>query len=53
MCEGIPLYGKVKVVKQYADFKVQVVENYPDLKVQKVQHYPDKCGKWQFVENYG
>jgi hypothetical protein len=51
-CRGIPLYGKVKVVKHFADFKIQVVEHFPDLKVQKVQHFPDKCGKWQFVEHF-
>lgn len=48
---GIPLYGKVKVVNAYAD-KVQVVNNYSDLDVKLVDHYEDSCGKWKFVDNY-
>jgi hypothetical protein len=49
---GIPLYGKVKVVNAYADIKVQVVNNYSDLDVKLVDHYADSCGKWKFVDNY-
>jgi hypothetical protein len=49
---GKKLYGKVKVVEHFADFKVKVVENFPDLNVQTVEHFPDSCGKWQFVENF-
>lgn len=49
---GIPLYGKVKVVRSGADLKVKVVESFPDLKVKQVAHFPDKCGKWQFVESF-
>ena len=49
---GKRLYGKVRVVEHYADFKVKVVENYPDLKVKVVEHYADEPGEWQFVENY-
>ena len=30
---GIPLYGKVKVVENFEDFKVKVVNNFEDLKV--------------------
>ena len=51
-CKGIKLWGKVKVVNNFADLKVQVVQNFPDLKVQVVQNFPDSLGKWQFV-NYG
>jgi hypothetical protein len=52
MCEGIPLHGKVKVVKDFPDFKVKVVKDFPDLKVKKVFQYPDRCGEWQFVEDF-
>ena len=38
---GIPLYGKVKIVNAF-----------PDLKVKVVSVFPDSCGKWQFVEHF-
>lgn len=51
-CKGIKLWGKVKVVNNFADLKVQVVQSFPDLKVKIVDAFPDSLGKWQFVE-YG
>jgi hypothetical protein len=50
--KGKKLYGKVKVVQHFADFKVKVVEHFQDLSVQTVEHFPDSCGKWQFVEHF-
>lgn len=50
--KGIRLAGKVKVVKNFANFKVKVVKNFPDLKVKKVSNFPNKVGEWQFVENF-
>ena len=52
MCKGQKLYGKVKVVRNFADFKVKRVSNFPDLKVKKVKNFPDRCGEWQFVDNF-
>ncbi len=49
---GIPLYGKVKVVDSFEDIKVKVVNNFEDLKVKPVQHFANSCGQWQFVENF-
>ena len=49
---GKKLYGKVKVVDHFADFKVRIVEHFPDLNVQTVEHFPDSCGQWQFVEHF-
>ena len=42
-CEfnGVPLYGKVKVVESFPDFKVKIVNSFPD-----------KCGRWKFVESF-
>lgn len=51
-CEGIPLYGKVKVVEAFADFKVKIVGSFPDLKVRTVSAFADECGEWQFVESF-
>ena len=49
---GIPLYGKVKVVSAFGDIKVQVVSAFPDLRVKKVSAFPDSCGEWQFVNAF-
>lgn len=49
---GIPLWGKVKVVESFADVKVQVVTSFPDLKVKQVTAFPDRCGLWQVVESF-
>lgn len=49
---GIPLYGKVKVVNSFPDIKVKVVNSFEDLDVQKVNAFADKCGKWQFVDSF-
>jgi len=50
--EGKRLYGKVKYVSSFPDFKVQVVSSFPDLKVKQVESFPDACGKWQVVDSF-
>ena len=50
--KGIELAGKVKVVKNFADFKVKVVSSFPDIEVKKVSNFPDDCGEWQFVDSF-
>lgn len=49
---GIPLYGKVKIVDHFEDIKVKVVDNFEDIKVKRVDHFPNSCGKWQFVDHF-
>ena len=49
-CKGIPLYGRVKVVKHPADFDVKVVKFAADIDVKKVELLPTRCGEWQFVD---
>lgn len=50
--KGIPLYGKVKIVTSFPNFKVKVVDAFPDLKVKVVTSFADDCGEWQFVESF-
>ncbi len=50
--KGKKLYGKIKIVTSFPDFKVKKVTTFPDLKVKKVTSFPDKCGKWKFVEQF-
>lgn len=51
-CNGVSLYGKVKIVESFPDFKVKIVESFPDLKVKLVDVFPDSCGKWKIVESF-
>lgn len=46
---GLPLYGKVRVVEHFGDFKIREVQHFGDLKVEVVSFAPDRCGKWEFV----
>ncbi len=50
--KGKKMWGKVKVVKSFPDFKVKVVKSFADLHVKKVTSFPDKCGRWQFVDSF-
>ena len=49
---GIPLYGKVKVVDSFSDVQVQRVESAADLRVQFVDNFADDCGEWELVESF-
>ena len=50
--KDVPLYGKVKVVNSFPDFKVKIVNSFPDLKVKIVESFPDACGKWKMVDSF-
>jgi hypothetical protein len=50
--KGKKLWGKVKIVKSFPDFKVKRVSSFPDLKVKWVSSFPDKCGKWKKVSSF-
>lgn len=49
---GIKLYGKVKIVDNFADIKVRKAEHFEDLSVQYVKNFPKSYGKWQLVNNF-
>ena len=52
-CKGIPLYGRVKIVTEYPDFRIKVTDDYPDIVVQIVDRYSsDNCCMWKIVEDY-
>ena len=51
-CEGIPLYGRVKVVTYAPTFNVRVVEYGENMDIKVVDCCPTQCGEWQFVD-YG
>lgn len=50
--KGTKLWGKVKVVKSFPDYKVRVVKSFADVHVKKVTSFPDSCGKWKFVDSF-
>ncbi len=51
-CANPPLFGKVKVVSAFADYKVRVVTSFPDLMVMKVSSFQSKAGEWEFVDDF-
>ncbi len=52
MAGGADVFGKIKFVENFPDYKVKVVENFADLHVQIVENFPDTPGKWKIVENF-
>jgi hypothetical protein len=49
---GKQLYGKVKIVKHFGDFKVKVVSHNADLNVDTTRSRPSQCGEWKFVQHF-
>lgn len=46
------IYGKIKIVNSFPDYKVKVVASFADLHVKIVSSFPDDPGKWQIVESF-
>ncbi len=46
---GVPLYGKVKIVDIGETFKVRVVDIGEDIKIRESNFNETTCGVWQFV----
>lgn len=46
------LYGKVKIVSSFPDYKVKVVESFADLHVKRVDSFADKPGLWKIVDSF-
>ncbi len=46
---GIPLYGKVKIVDIGETFKVRIVDIGEDIKICESNFNETTCGNWQFV----
>lgn len=51
-CKGIPLYGSVRVVDAFPDFRVRVVDSFEDIRVMKIEHFSKTCGEWYFVDGH-
>lgn len=46
---GVPMYGRVKVVSVGAQFQIRLVKTNATLNVKVVKARPQACGEWQFV----
>lgn len=46
------IYGKIKFVDAFPDYKVQVLDSFADLDVKIVDAFPDGPGKWQIVDAF-
>lgn len=49
---GIPLYGKVKIVDSFADIKIKPAGSFADIRVKKVRGFADACGEWEIVDSF-
>lgn len=45
------IYGRIKIVDSFPDFKVKAVNSFPDVKVKIVKSFPGP-GKWQIVDSF-
>ncbi|AOP32906.1 hypothetical protein A0128_02910 [Leptospira tipperaryensis] len=50
--QGKPIYGKIKIVKNFPDIRVQVVDHFPDIKVKIVDSFADSCGEWKMTDSF-
>lgn len=48
---GIKLWGKVKIVENFEDFKVRIDDNFYDLAVEKT-NFATSCGCWEIVDSF-
>lgn len=46
------IYGKIKIVDSFPDYKVKIVSSFADLHVKLVSSFPDDVGKWKIVESF-
>lgn len=46
------IYGKIKFVDSFPDFKVKIVESFADIHVKLVDSFPNSSGKWKVVESF-
>lgn len=46
------IYGKIKFVESFPDFKVKVVTSFADLHVKIVDSFPNDPGKWKIVDSF-
>ncbi|PWB22169.1 hypothetical protein [Flavobacterium sp. HTF] len=46
------VYGKIKFVDHFPDYKVKIVTTVADLNIKQVSDFPDAPGKWKIVDNF-
>jgi len=46
------IYGRIKIVDSYEDFRVKIVDSYEDVRIKQVDSYEDSEGRWKIVDSY-
>lgn len=46
------VFGKIKIVDNFPDYKVKIVTVAADLHVKEVNSFPDSSGKWKIVDHF-
>ncbi len=49
---GIPLYGRVKIVEEFPTFLISINDSFPNLNVRIVDGFANECGEWQIVDDF-
>lgn len=47
-----PLWGRVRVVTSFPQFRVRVVTHHPDICILRTSRTPESVGQWQFVDAF-
>lgn len=50
--ETFPLYGRVKIVDDFADVRVKIVDDFADVRVKIVDDFADSCGRITIVDDF-
>lgn len=50
--DGRKLFGDVKIVDSFPDFKVKKVSSLADIKVKEVANFATNCGDWRYVNSF-
>jgi len=53
MVDVSKIYGKIRIVKRFPDYKIKIVETDADLEVDLVASCCYSPGKWKLVSGHG
>ena len=46
------VYGKIKIVDSFEDYKVKIVDSFEDVKIKQVNSFSDQVGRWEIVDSF-
>jgi hypothetical protein len=46
------VYGKIKIVDSFEDFRVKIVDSFEDIRIIEVNSFSDSEGRWEIVDSF-